>query len=407
MIQRMAEARRQLPPQIKRIELAARKGGRPVVRYQLTVDVGEVDGRRKQLRKRFATEADARAALDEVRGQVAGRAYVHPSAMTVEQACADWLLSRRVKPTTKANCYTDALQVVRAELGDIPVQKLARKDIDILIERLRAGGDVLRANGKARKPWSARYCNLMLGTLSQVLEQLVTEGDLARNVARHVDRVPGKAKRFKTYTEDQVRLVFDAIADDRNRQAWHLALTGLRRGEVGGLKWAHIDLKAATLRITDTRVAAGGKVINQEDDTKSPTSGRPLPIPDGLLAELKAAKRRQAKEKLALGRAYANLGYVVCNEAGEPYHPDTLTKMWTNALVTAGVPHIRLQDARHTCATTMHLQGVPIAVVAAWLGHADQAFTMRTYVHSQPEALREAAQSLTRVVTIRDNSEPG
>lgn len=403
----MAEARRQLPPQIKRIELAKRAGGRPVVRYQLTVDVGEVDGRRKQLRKRYATEADARSALDAVRGQVAGRAYVHPSAVTVEQACADWLLSRRVKPTTKANCYTDALQVVRAELGDIPVQKLARRDIDVLVERLREGGDVLRPNGKPRKPWSARYCNLMLGTLSQVLEQLVIAGDLARNVARHVDRVPGKPKRFETYTEDQVQLVFDAIADDRNRHAWHLALTGLRRGEVGGLKWSHIDLKAATLRITDTRVAAGGKVIDQDDDTKSESSGRPLPIPDGLLVELKAAKRRQAAEKLAVGAAYADLDFVVCNEAGEPYHPDTLTKLWTRAVASAKVPHIRLQDARHTCATTMHLQGVPIAVVSAWLGHADHSFTMRTYVHSQPEALRAAAASLARVVTIRDNSGPG
>lgn len=403
----MAEARRQLPPQIKRIELAARKGGRPVVRYQLTVDVGEVDGKRKRMRKRYATEAEARNALDEIRGQVARRAYVHPSPVTVEQACADWLLSRRVKPTTKANCYADALQVVRAELGDIPVQKLARRDIDILVERLREGGEVLRPNGKKRKPWSARYCNLMLGTLSQVLEQLVVEGYLARNVARHVDRVPGKAKRFETYTEDQVQLVFAAIAEDRNRHAWHLALTGLRRGEIGGLKWSHIDLKAATLRITDTRVAAGGAVIDQVDDTKSETSGRPLPIPEGLLAELKAARKRQATERLALGAAYADGGYVVCNEAGEPYHPDTLTKLWTRAVASAGVLHIRLQDARHTCATTMHLQGVPIAVVSAWLGHADQSFTMRTYVHSQPEALREAAQSLARVVTTRHNSEPG
>ena len=97
------------------------------------------------------------------------------------------------------------------------------------------------------------------------------------------------------------------------------------------------------------------------------------------------------------------LRYVVCNEAGQPYHPDTLSKMWANTVTAAGVPRIRPHDARHTCGTTMHLQGVPAAVIAAWLGHADVAFTMRTYVHSQPNALADGARSLARVVTIRDN----
>jgi integrase len=78
----MAE-RRQLPSQIKRIELARKAGGRPVVRYQLTVDVGTVDGKRKQLRKRYATEGEARKALDEIRGDVAKGTYVHPSVITV------------------------------------------------------------------------------------------------------------------------------------------------------------------------------------------------------------------------------------------------------------------------------------------------------------------------------------
>ncbi|MET0993662.1 MAG: Arm DNA-binding domain-containing protein [Mycobacterium sp.] len=81
----MAE-RRQLPPQIKRIELTRRAGGRPVVRYQLTVDVGIVNGKRKQLRKRYATEKEARDALDGVRGDVAKGTYVHATALTVEKA---------------------------------------------------------------------------------------------------------------------------------------------------------------------------------------------------------------------------------------------------------------------------------------------------------------------------------
>jgi integrase len=68
------------------------------------------------------------------------------------------------------------------------------------------------------------------------------------------------------------------------------------------------------------------------------------------------------------------------------------------------VRDIRFHDARHTCGTLMHLQNVPIAVISAWLGHASKAFTMATYVHSQPEALSSAAQSFAGVVTDRDNS---
>ena len=353
------------------------------------------------MRKRYATERDAREALDEIRGEVSKGTYVHPSVLTVEDACANWLMSRHgIKPKSKSG-YDGVLAPVRAELGQLPVQKLTRRDVDELVTRLR-DGQVARADGTKRRPWSARSCNYLLGTLSQVLDQLVHDGTLVRNVVAHVDRVAGKPKKFATYTPMQVERVLRAIREDRNRHAWHLALSGLRRGEIGGLRWTNIDLEAKTLTIGPTRISVDGKAVEQ-DDAKSEDSQRVLPIPDPLLIELRAAKKRQASEKLTLGAAYADLGYVVCNEGGQPYHPDTLSKMWAKAVAAAGVPRIRLHDARHTCGTTMHLQGVPAAVIAAWLGHADVAFTMRTYVHSQPDALTDGAQSLARVVTIRDN----
>jgi integrase len=66
-----------------------------------------------------------------------------------------------------------------------------------------------------------------------------------------------------------------------------------------------------------------------------------------------------------------------------------------------GPSRSRLHDARHTCGTLLHLQGVPVAVIAAWLGHADAAFTMRTYVHSQDQALRDASRWLQRTRDVR------
>jgi integrase len=292
----MAE-RRQLPPQIRRVERARRTGSKPVVRYQLTVDTGIVDGKRKQLRRRYRTENEARTALAEIQGQVASGTYVQPSTLTVEQACADWLRSRhKIRPTTAAG-YEYILQPVRSELGALAVQGLTRRHIDDLIVKLRHG-ELVRPGGRARKKWSARSCNYMLGALSQVLAQLVAEGRLTRNAASLVDRVPGKAKKFETFTPDQVRTVLRGIADDRNRHAWHLALARLRRGEIAGQRWADIDLEKRTLRIGATRVDIGGRALDQEPKTAN--AGRVLPIPDALLTELTAAKNRQAAEKLAL-----------------------------------------------------------------------------------------------------------
>jgi integrase len=389
----MAE-RRQLPPQIRRIEIKQRDTKKTAVRYQLTVDTGYVDGKRKQLRRRFTTEQDARKALAEVRGKVGSGTYVQPTTLTVDQACAEWLESRhKIKPTSAAG-YEYVLQPVRSELGDIPVQKLTRRHIDDLLVKLR-NGDIERSNGRTRKAWSARSCNYMLTALRQVLDQLVAEGLLVRNVATLVDRVSGKARGAQTFTPGQIEVVLAGIAEDRNRHAWHMALAGMRRGEIAGQRWEDIDLESKLIRIGRTRIDIKGKAV-ESDDAKSESSNRTLPLPAPLLAELKAAKARQASEKLYLGNSYSDLGYVVCNEAGEPYHPSTLSKLWSAAIANLDVPQLRLHDARHTCATLMTLQKVPIVLVAAWLGHADVSFTMRTYVHSQPDALKEAAESFNR-----------
>ena len=114
---------------------------------------------------------------------------------------------------------------------------------------------------------------------------------------------------------------------------------------------------------------------------------------------LEAAKARQAAERLALGSAYRSGAYLVSNEIGDPYSPAVLFRYWRDAVKAAGVRHIKLHAARHTCATLMHLQGIPVAVIAAWIGHKDASLTMRLYAHSQDTALKAAGDTLNRVVT--------
>ena len=76
-----------------------------------------------------------------------------------------------------------------------------------------------------------------------------------------------------------------------------------------------------------------------------------------------------------------------------------LSRYWPDTVKAADVRHIKLHAARHTCATLMHLSGVPVAVIAAWIGHKDASLTMRRYAHSQDEALKAAGATLNRVVT--------
>jgi len=165
-----------------------------------------------------------------------------------------------------------------------------------------------------------------------------------------------------------------------------------------GLRWVDIDLDAKTLTITENRVTVDGVPVDSEPKTQA--GRRTLPLTDSLVTVLRRAKRRHAAERLTAGALYVDSGYLVVNEIGHRLHPDTVSDRWNQLAVSAGVRRIRLHDARHTCGTLMHLEGVPTAVIAAWLGHSSPAFTMRTYVHSQPEALQSAADVLGLVTFL-------
>lgn len=386
-------ARQQLPPQIKKIELDRKDRGRPVVRYQLTVDAG-VDpetGKRKQIRKRFATETEARNELARIQSSVKAGTYVHNRGTTIAEVIDGYIASKHaLKPSTAAG-YKVSLAPIREQLGDIPVQKLTRRDLDELIIKLRAGG-TLTAAGSERKKWSARTVNQMLTVFGAALEALVKEGVLVRNVAALIDKLPDERTETSTWNAEEVEQFLLESRDDPYLHAWYLALCGLRRGEICGLRWDGINFDAETLTITTSRVTYGK--TTSEGTTKSKRSTRTLPIPDDLARQLRAAKKRQAENRLALGEAWTDSGYVVVDQSGQPLSPGAVSSRWVHAVERAKVPTIRLHDARHTCATLMHLRGVPIAVIAAWLGHASAAFTLSRYAHSQDPAMVDAAKSV-------------
>ena len=392
--------RQQLPPQIKKIEVTDRTTGKSVVRYQVTVDTGfnPTTGRRQQARRRYSTERAARLALAELIDTSARGRFVPKASLTVEQLCADYIAGRHSLRSTSLSKLEYDLEPLRRRHGSLPVQRLSKAQIDALVVDLKAGGTTT-AKGRVRRPWSAGSINKMISTVEQVLADAVTQGLIVRNVAALVDRLEPDFATLDTYTEAEVKRLLSAVADGRLAHAWELALCGLRRGEIAGLRWSDVDLKAKTLSIANNRVSAGGRTT--ENEPKSKTSRRKLPLPNRLVGVLKKAKARQAAERLAIGIDYPGQ-YVVCNEIGDPYSPAVLSRYWRDAVKAAGIRHIKLHAARHTCATLMHLQGVPVAVIAAWIGHKDASTTMKIYAHSQSDALKAAGASLNRVVTTRD-----
>jgi integrase len=394
----MSTTRRRLPPGARKVILPS-----GTVRYELTVDIGPDPrtGNRRQKKRRYATEEELLTAYFTTRHEVATGTHVVKSRITLDQVCDDYLAGRRLAKNTLAN-YANVLKPLRRRHGHRSVQTLTKRHLDDLVNELVSVG-FERADGKRRAGgWSNRSVNLMLKVISMVLKSAMKQGLVARDVSADVDRrnetrrKTAKAKVKNTFTAAEVTTFLAAVADDRNEHAWHLALCGLRRGEIAGLRWEDVDLEAGSLEVVNTRVSVDGQV--DEKDPKTDDSGRELPLTPELTRVLRAAQIQQKTERLALGAEYDASGYVVVNEAGQPYHPETLSTYWLRAVRIAGLRRITLHYARHTCGTLMHLQGVPIVVIAAWLGHSDPSFTLRTYAHSQPNALHDAAAVLAALM---------
>jgi integrase len=225
-------SRQQLPPQIRKITVLDRKSGREVTRYELRADGGinAATGQRQQIKRRFATEKQARDALAEIGGQATQGVFVARGAVTVDQVCAEWLAGKhRIKPTTRA-AYEHALAPLPQRHGDMPVQKLTKAHLDALVSELIAG------SGGDRRKWTANSINPMLNIISAVLSDLVKQGSLTRDVAALVDRLARPKQTMKTFTDGEVKQLLAHVEDHRLGHAWHLALSGLRRGELCGLR---------------------------------------------------------------------------------------------------------------------------------------------------------------------------
>jgi integrase len=408
--------------QIKKVTL---KNGR--TRYRFVVDISRdpVTGKRQQKTYTFDLKREAVAELARIKSETAQGTHVRPSEMTLNQHLDEWLppVVRYLEASSTRN-YVDALRPARERLGDKQLQKITKDDIEQLVTWMCTSGR--RRGGQPGTGLSRRTVALTLGRLTAALETAVAEGKLVRNVAKLV-KPPRKTEQDEqereTWSMDQVRQFLGTASKERLHAAWRMSLYGLRRGEVLGLRWPVVtwgsfaeactahrekwcepcygvgeDHQPTTIRIEKTRVLVEYKVI--EKDPKSRNGKRTLPLDAITATALRALWVHQATEKLAAGTAYADTGWVVVDELGEPMHPEWYSDEFERVRKRAGAPRIVLHGARHTAISLMEKAQVPISIISKWAGHYDVKFTYSRYVHAGEEDLREGTAALAALYKI-------
>ncbi|MEU3201112.1 site-specific integrase [Streptomyces sp. NPDC006996] len=217
------------------------------------------------------------------------------------------------------------------------------------------------------------------------------------NVAQHVT-IPRRARKedrkkkqeVKPWNVQEVRMFIHGVRAERLYAPLLLSLMGLRPAEVCGLRWEDVDLGNATITIANTRTMMGNRYV-VEKDTKSMAGERDLPLPAPVLMALRTFKTLQAKERLVLGEAYSDSGYVVVHETGEAFTIKQLRRRAYRLMEVLGLRRVRLYDARASCLTFLANNGVPDHILARWAGHTNVKTTKKWYVKPDVEDLREAA----------------
>lgn len=146
-------------------------------------------------------------------------------------------------------------------------------------------------------------------------------------------------------------------------------------------------------RVVETRVEVSAKATSSKPKTEA--GRRAVPLDERLVSELRSHRTRQARERLSAGTAWEESGYLFVDELGRPYRPETLSRNFKKLATEAGLPKIRLHDARHTAASLMLAAGEPPKVVAEILGHSSPVITMNIYQHLIPGMSGDAGARLT------------
>lgn len=345
------------------------------------------DGKRRQRQKRgFRTKKEAQEACRKALEALRSTDPEPVQPPTVAEFLEQWL--QHTRRNVSLSSYASYERTVRLhlvpDLGQIRLDQLT----PLQIEQAHTA-----AAERGISPVQIRTNHSRLTT---ALRRAVRWRLLDRNPAEDVD--PPRVPR-REVGDERVRALSDAEAKrylQHARGSFRLAslialATGLRRGEVLGLRWQDLDLDAGKLRVRQTvepPIKGSGLIIGPP---KTESSRRDLRIPASLVAELRRARAEQAQKRL-LGAEWHDHDLVLCTDQGQPIAPRTLNNWHHDTRRSAELPGLRFHDLRHTHATTLLRDGVDITTVSKRLGHSSVSMTLNVYSHVLPDMQELAAQ---------------
>ena len=354
--------------------------------------------RRQEMKAGFASKREAQEALTKVMASISTGTYIEPSRiLTSEFLSGEWLPAIRstIRPTTFLSYQGHVECHIVPALGTLALQHLSASHINAFYARLLAEG-----RGKDKGGLSRATVRRIHATLHRALKDAVRWNKIPRSPADGADpprAASGDDHEMKVWSVQELRAFLATQRGSRLYPLWlTLATTGMRRGEVLGLRWEDVDMEAQTMSIRQTRVMTGYQPLLSTPKTRR--GKRLVALDPATVAALKEHRGHQKEERLAQGALWKDTGYVFTKEDGEPYHPERVSKLFTQASKRAGLPRIRLHDLRHTYATLALGAGVHPKIVSERLGHANIGITLDCYSHCLPALSEEAACRVAALV---------
>lgn len=326
----------------------------------------------------FPTEKAAKKALEQAQAEIRLGIYHEPIHITVEEYITDWFENAHkplIKPSTARGYEVNIRKHIIPYIGSKALDKLCRNDIVKLYNRLSESG------------LSATSVKYVHHVLSKCLRDAVASDLISRNPCEFA-KLP-KQQKYKAgiLTNEQAARLLAAGKDTGIYLELMFAVClGLRRGEVLGLQFKDFDFEKGTVHIQrqitvtkSSKDAAGGGTEWGVTSLKSEESDRVLYLPKQLI---EAVTRRQAQckaDRLAAGGAYQNHGFVCCDALGNYRNPHTLYTQYKKLLKQLDLPSISFHDLRHSFATAMIEQKIPLKTVSHMLGHSNISITADIY----------------------------
>ena len=367
--------------------------------YRGKVYVGKDPKTGHSLYARTRTYATVKEALRErsrLLHQVETRTWAPPAHETVGAYLRRWIDEHRhaLRGTTWKSYERNVRIHIAPAFDHVRLDRLTAAHLNrFYAEKLRSGR--LDHWGKPTgEPLDAATVHYFHRILHKALEDAVKEGVLPHNPASRATPPKVERKEMRALEPEEAVKFLEANRTSRLYPFWLTAiLTGLRLGELLGLKWGDVDLEAGTLRVE--RQLIRSSPTPQFGPPKSDHSRRTQAIPSVLVEALKALRVEQELERAFYGADYSDYGLVFCQPNGRPYHADTITR-WhlKRSLKKAGLPPMRTHDLRHTFAKLSIGADIDPKELQRRLGHSSIQVTFDIYGHVLKSRDREAAERL-------------